>query len=164
MNNKRFLLMILGDSTGIDNDLNFIADSEFGVNYVDGTGMFICTFYSPFKLEEIHQALVHRPAMMLFDITDTETYGINLPTKYFLGLFPDIQKTLDNIQGDLINPPKKKVTRKRKPKVKEAEIKSEVKAVIEEYYSVDEILDKLSRNNYDRSCLTKKELEILSTH
>ena len=158
MDNKRFLLIILGDATGVDNDLNFIADGDLGVNYVDGTGMFICTFYSPFSVSEIHQALVHREAMMLFDITDTESYGINLPTKYFLGLFPDFQKTLDNIQGNLVTPPKKKVTRRHK--VKEAE----VKAVIEEYYSVDEILDKLSRNNYDRTCLTKKELEILKTN
>jgi hypothetical protein len=32
---------------------------------------------------------------------------------------------------------------------------------MEEYDNVDDILDKLSRNNYDRKCLTKKELEIL---
>lgn len=158
MDNKRFLLIVLGDAIGIDNDLNFIADGESGVNYVDGTGMFICTFYSPFSTEEIHQALTHRTAMMLFEITDTNKFAINLPTKYFLGLFPEVEKTLNNIQGSLITPPKKKVTRKRKVK------EPEVKAVIEEYYSVDEILDKLSRNNYDRSCLTKKELEILKTN
>lgn len=42
--NRRFLLIILGTANGIDKDLNFIADGETGVNYVDGKGMFICTF------------------------------------------------------------------------------------------------------------------------
>jgi hypothetical protein len=40
--------------------------------------------------------------------------------------------------------------------------KPNVVAGVEEYNTVDEILDKLSRNGYDRSCLTKKELKILS--
>ena len=48
--NRRFLLIILGTTNGIDKDLNFIADGETGVNYVDGKGMFICTFYSPYVL------------------------------------------------------------------------------------------------------------------
>jgi hypothetical protein len=44
------------------------------------------------------------------------------------------------------------VVTKKKPK-KEVEV--------EEYDKIDDILDKLSRNNYDRNCLTKKELDIL---
>jgi len=35
------------------------------------------------------------------------------------------------------------------------------KQVVEEYDNIDDILDKLSRNEYDRSCLTEKEIEIL---
>ena len=58
--NRRFLLIILGTANGIDKDLNFIADGETGVNYVDGKGMFICTFYSPYTAAEIHERMAHR--------------------------------------------------------------------------------------------------------
>lgn len=152
--NRRFLLIILGTANGIDKDLNFIADGETGVNYVDGKGMFICTFYSPYTATEIHERMTHRPAIMVFDITDNETYGINLPSKYYMGIFPEIQKTMDSIQ-EKWGPIKTSV----KPKIKEEE---EVTPKVEEFESIDEILDKLSRNNYDRNCLTEKELEILN--
>ena len=58
---NRFLIIILGTATGIDKDLNFIADGEQGVNFVDGKGMFICTFYSPYTASEIHERMAHRP-------------------------------------------------------------------------------------------------------
>jgi len=151
--NRRFLLIILGTTNGIDKDLNFIADGETGVNYVDGKGMFICTFYSPYTSTEILLRMAHRPAMMVFDITDNETYGVNLPSKYYMGIFPEIQKTVDSIQEKWGH-----VKTSVKPKVKEEEITPKV----EEFSSIDEILDKLSRNNYDRTCLTEKELEILN--
>lgn len=150
--NRRFLLIILGASNGVDKDLNFIADGETGVNFVDGKGVFICTFFSPYTAAEIHEKLAHRPAIMIFDITDPDTYGVNLPPKYYMGIFPEIQKTMDSIQ-EKWEPIKTSVKNK---------IKEEVTTKIEEYDSVDEILDKLSRNNYDRNCLTKKELEILN--
>lgn len=151
--NRRFLLIILGTTNGIDKDLNFIADGENGVNYVDGKGMFICTFYSPYTSTEILLRMAHRPAMMVFDITDNETYGVNLPPKYYMGIFPEIQKTVDSVQEKWGH-----VKTSVKPKVKEEEITPKV----EEFSSIDEILDKLSRNNYDRTCLTEKELEILN--
>jgi len=128
----RCLLTIIGGSENIEKDLNFIANGDTGVNFVDGKGMFICTFYSPYTTSEIHERLSHRSAMMLFDITDVETYGINLPTKYYLGIFPENTK------------------------------KVEPQTITEEFETVNEILDKISRNNYDRSCLTEKELEILN--
>jgi hypothetical protein len=150
--NRRFLLTVLGPSNGIDKDLNFIADGDTGVNFVDGKGVFICTFFSPYTVTEIHEKLAHRPAIMIFDITDTDTYGVNLPPKYYMGIFPEIQKTMDSIQekwGSVKTSTKEKVLKEEKPKV-------------EEYSSVDEILDKLSRHNYDRTCLTEKELKILN--
>jgi hypothetical protein len=150
--NRRFLLTVLGPSNGIDKDLNFIADGDTGVNFVDGKGVFICTFFSPYTVTEIHEKLAHRPAIMIFDITDPDTYGVNLPPKYYMGIFPEIQKTMDSIQekwGSVKTSTKEKVLKEEKPKV-------------EEYSSVDEILDKLSRHNYDRTCLTEKELKILN--
>ena len=90
---------------------------------------------------------------MVFDITDGDTYGINLPSKYYMGIFPEVQKTMDSIQ-EKWEPIKTSV----KSKVKDEEITPKV----EEFDSIDEILDKLSRNNYDRTCLTEKELEILN--
>jgi hypothetical protein len=150
--NRRFLLTILGPSNGIDKDLNFIADGETGVNFVDGKGVFICTFFSTYTVTEIHEKLANRPAIMIFDITDPDTYGVNLPPKYYMGIFPEIQKTMESIQekwGPVKTSTKEKVLKEEKPK-------------LEEYSSVDEILDKLSRHNYDRTCLTEKELEILN--
>jgi hypothetical protein len=61
-------------------------------------------------------------------------------------LFPEVEETLNNIQNQLNMTISKK-------KVKKTEV--------EEFSTVDEILDKLSRNNYDRSCLTESEIEIL---
>lgn len=151
---RRFLLTIIGGSENIEKDLNFIANGDTGVNFVDGRGMFICTFYSPYTTSEIHEKLSHRPAIMLFDITDTETYGINLPTKYYLGIFPETQKILDNSQNNFKTKVKKETTKNTK--------KVEPQTVVEEFETVNEILDKLSRNNYDRSCLTEKEIEILN--
>lgn len=150
--NRRFLLIILGTANGIEKDLNFIADGETGVHFVDGKGMFICTFYSPYTSNEILEMLIHRQALMVFDITDNENYGINLPSKYYMGIFPEIQKTMESIKTNL-----EPVKTSRKIKIKE-----EVITNSEEFDSVDDILDKLSRNNYDRGCLTKKELEILN--
>lgn len=158
--NRRFLIVILGTASDIDKDLNFIADSETGVNFVDGKGIFICTFYSPYTAAEIHEKLVHRPAIMIFDITDSENYGVNLPSKYYMGLFPEVAQTIDSIKEELrpmgsldtFKNDVKKVSQNKKKQVE----------YVEEYDSVDEILDKLSRNNYDRGCLTNKEKEILN--
>jgi len=158
---NRFLLVILGTAIDIDKDLNNIADGEHGVNFVDGKGMFICTFYSPYSASEIHEKLYHRPALMVFDITDSETYGINLPSKYYTGIFPEIKKELDammDIQREMIKNPM--YDEKTDIFTKVSKKKSE--PTIEEYDSVDDILDKLSRNNYDRGCLTEKEKEILN--
>jgi hypothetical protein len=155
---NRFLLLIIGSANGIDKDLNHIADSEHGVSFVDGKGIFICTFYSVYSTTEIHEKLMNREAIMIFDITNSENYGVNLPTKYYLGIFPELRKELDFINEVKQNMEKPKTLYKREdsfynPKKVEP---------VEEYESVDDILDKLSRNNYDRSCLTEKELEILN--
>jgi hypothetical protein len=157
---NRFLTIILGTATGIDKDLNFIADGEQGVNFVDGKGMFICTFYSPYTASEIHERMAHRPAIMIFDITDSDTFGVNLPTKYFTGIFPEIQKTLDELTPSL----PKTENKRMQAVVDETDVTTKVtpKVEVEEYDSVNEILDKLSRNNYDRVCLTEKEIKILN--
>lgn len=143
---SRYMVTILGSYKGIENDLNHIANSETGVNFVDGSGIFMGTFYSPYTTLEIYELLAHIPAFLLFDITDPTTNMVNLPSKYFKGLFPEVEETLNNIQNQLNMTISKK-------KVKKTEV--------EEFNTVDEILDKLSRNNYDRSCLTESEIEIL---
>lgn len=158
--NRRFLIVILGTASEIDKDLNFIADGETGVNFVDGKGIFICTFYSPYTAVEIHEKLAHRPAIMIFDITDSENYGVNLPSKYYMGIFPEVSQTMESINEEL-KPMNSLETFKNDVK-KVSQTKKKQVETIEEYDSVDDILDKLSRNNYDRGCLTEKELNILN--
>lgn len=158
--NKRFFLIILGTAIGIDKDLNFIADGEQGVNYVDGKGMFLCTFYSPYSVTEIHEKLAHRPAMMIFDITNSENYGVNLPSKYYTGIFPEVKDTLDILSSKILSvTDNNKVVDENNGSVS-VKVKKEVE--VEEYDSVNDILDKLGRNNYDRTCLTENEILILN--
>jgi hypothetical protein len=143
---RRYLLVIIGTALGIDKDLESVAD-ENGIHYVDGKGMFLGTFSSPFTLEEIYEVLVDRPAYMLFDITEEGNYGINLPNKYYLALFPETKELFDGMKT-------REERQEQPPQEREKER-------VEEFETVDEILDKLSRNDYDRGCLTDKEIEIL---
>jgi len=141
----RYMIIVIGSYKGIEEDLNHIANAEQGVHFVEGNGIFMGTFYSVYTTLEIYEFLVHIPGFLLFDITDPSSSVISLPTKYLRGLFPEVDVTLSEIQDQ--------------PKVKTR--RSKTKTNIEEYTTVDDILDKLSRNNYDRSCLTEKEIEIL---
>ena len=43
------MIVILGSYKGIEEDLNNIANGEDGVNYVDGNGIFMGTFYSVYR-------------------------------------------------------------------------------------------------------------------
>jgi hypothetical protein len=141
--------MILGSPIGIESDLNHIADSDTGVNFVDGRGIFICTFYSPYSVTEIYEKISHRTGMLLFDITTIDNYAVNLPSKYHLGLFPELSNILhQEVKTESV---KKENTSTKK-----------VKKNTEEFKDIDSILDKLSRNNYDRSCLTENEIKILN--
>ena len=142
----RYLIIVLGPYKHIEKSLNYIADSEYGLHYVDGNGIFLGTFYSPYTVKQIEETIMDIPAFLLFDITDKETNAVNLPSKYIRGLFPEYDETLDSLQEEL------DITIKKKTKKK---------SEVEEYDNVDDILDKLSRNKYDRSCLTEKEIEIL---
>lgn len=139
MENKRFMIIILGSSRGIDSDLNEIADGEYGVNYVDGNGIFIGTFYSHYSTLEIHELLSDRPAFLLFDISK-DAHAVNLPTKYYKGLFPEIDEILPKIKTETVEVKKKEENN---------------------LLNIDQILDKLRENNFDTSCLTEKENEIL---
>lgn len=141
MENNRYFLMVIGSSKNIDEDLNYIANSDSGVNYVDGSGLFMATFYSNYNLEEIYNLLAHRGAYTLFEINDFTKYGINLPAKYYKGLFPEIDDVIPDVETML-------------EEDKEFKDKS--------LTDVNEILDKLSQNNYDTSCLTENELKILN--
>ncbi len=143
---SRFLIIVLGSYREIEKDLNHIADAEEGVHYVDGAGIFMGTFYSPYNLSHIEETLISVPAFLLFDITDKSTNAVNLPSKYFKGLFPEFDETLSVLQDELDVNLRKKT--KKKPE-------------IEEYDNVNDILDKLSRNKYDRKCLTEREIDIL---
>lgn len=152
---RRYMIIIIGSSKGIDKDLQHIADKEHGVDFVDSKVLFIGTFYSPYTTTEIHEKLIHRPAFMLFDITDIDTYSVNLPTKYYTGIFTEARNLMDELsekQLPKINAAPKGVS-KAAPKSKK----------IEEYTEVNDILDKLSRNDYDRKCLTENELKILDS-
>jgi hypothetical protein len=141
------MIIVIGSSVGIGDDLNFIADSDTGVDFVDGKLMFMGTFYSPYTTVEIHEKLNHRPSFLLFDITNQDDYGVNLPSKYYEGLFKE-------------GPNLPKVSQNKSNNSKPAGFKKFTST--EEYTSVNDILDKLSRNDYNRKCLTDNELNILN--
>ena len=148
---KRYLITLIGSSKGIGEDLEHIADDR-GIHYVDGKGLFLGTFYSELSTHRIEEMLLHRPAFLLFDITSPDSNGINLPAKYYTGLFPET-----NEMTDILNSVKSDEL--------EDEVNGESRSVEkngEEFDTLDDILDKLSRNNYDRTCLTEKELKVLS--
>ena len=139
MKNNRYFLMVVGTSNGIDEDLNLIANPDSGVNFVDGSGIFMATFYSDYKTDEVYNLLAHRSAYLLFNINDFTKYGINLPTKFYKGLFPEVEGLL--------------------PDIKETIEKEEN---LNDLTDINDILDKLSANDYDTSCLTDKEREKLN--
>ena len=141
MENNRYFLMVIGSSKNIDEDLNHIADSKTGVHYVDGNGLFMATFYSEYSLEEVYNLLAHRGAYTLFEINDFQKYGINLPSKYYRGLFPEVEEVIPSVEKIL---------------------KEDKDYKDESLTDVNDILDKLSQNNFDTSCLTEKELKILN--
>lgn len=139
---KRYMVIVLGQYEGIDYDFNEIANEDSGLHYVDGNGIFMGTFYSDLSIDEIQELLIHIPAILLFDITDKTKNAINLPSRYFKGLFPEYENTLGVLEK----------------KIKKGGIS---KPKIEEYDNINDILDKLIRYEYDRACLTEKEIQIL---
>lgn len=150
MESKRYMLIVIGSSNGLDEDLYTIAD-ERGAHFVDGKGIFLATFYTELSILQIHDLLSNRPAFMIFDIDDTSGHSVALPTKYYKGLFPEIEGLIEEVTNVGIT--EKEVHKSKKPKKEEN--------VVEEYTTIDDILDKLSRNNYDRKCLTPLEISIL---
>lgn len=152
---NRYMLIIIGNSSGIEKDLNYIADRDHGVDFVDSKVLFIGTFYSPYTTTEIHEKLAHRPAFMLFDISNNDNYGVNLPAKYYTGLFPEARDIMDSLYEE-------KPTKRGGVSNGKSKASSKAKK-IEEYTSINDILDKLSRNNYDRKCLTENEIKILES-
>jgi len=141
MENKyRYLLVIIGSSKNVEDDLNHISIPDETVNFVDGNGIFMSTFYSRYETDEVYNLLAHRQAYLLFNIDDFTKYGVNLPKKFYKGLFPEIEKIIPNVEEMMSKP--------EKPE--------------EELTDINQILDKLSKNNYDTSCLTESELKILN--
>jgi hypothetical protein len=157
---NRYMIVIIGNSKGIEKDLNNIADREHGIDFVDSKIMFLGTFFSEYSTSEIHEKLVHRPAFLLFDISDSENYGVNLPTKYYTGLFPEVRDMMEGLYEDTEEEPKPS----RGSGMSKAKSKVGTKTKkVEEYTKLNDILDKLSRNDYDTKCLTDGEKEILES-
>ena len=154
---NRYMIIIIGNSKGIEKDLNNIADRDHGIDFVDSKVIFLGTFFSPYTTTEIHEKLAHRPAFLLFDISDNENYGVNLPSKYYTGLFPEAREIMDGLYEEENKPSAKRGRSNVKSKVATNSKK------VEEYTSINDILDKLSRNDYDTKCLTEKEKEILDS-
>ena len=154
---NRYMIIIIGKSNGIEKDLNNIADREHGIDFVDSKVIFLGTFFSPYNTTEIHEKLAHRPAFLLFDISDNENYAVSLPTKYYTGLFPEAKEIMDGLYEEENKPSAKRGRSNVKSKAGTNSKK------IEEYSNLNDILDKLSRNDYDTKCLTEKEKEILDS-
>lgn len=136
----RYILILIGSSKNVEDDLNHVTIPDETVNFVDGNGIFMATFYSRYQTDELYNLLAHREAYLIFNIDDFTKYGVNLPKKFYKGLFPEIEKILPNVEEIMT-----------KPKDNEMGLTD-----------INEILDKLSKNSFDTSCLTENELKILN--
>jgi CBS domain-containing protein len=136
----RYILILIGSSKDVEDDLNHVTIPDETVNFVDGNGIFMATFYSRYQTDEVYNLLAHREAYLIFNIDDFTKYGVNLPKKYYKGLFPEIEKILPNVEEIMTKPSK----------------------TTDELTDINEILDKLSKNNYNTECLTESELKILN--
>ncbi len=155
---NRYMIIIIGNYKGIEKDLNNIADREHGIDFVDSKVLFLGTFFSPYSTGDIHEKLVHRPAFLLFDISDNENYGVNLPSKYYTGLFPEAREIMDGMYESESKPST------RGNGMSKAKSKAGIKTKkVEEYTTLNDILDKLSRNDYNKECLTENEIKILDS-
>lgn len=150
---RRYMVISIGDSNGLKNILDVYSD-ESGVNYVEGQTIFLGTFYNEGNYDEIIAELYTMVGTLIFDITESEDFFVNLPTNYELGLFPELKGLADVLNMENLN------------SVDLDSFTEDVEDVedVEEYYDVDDILDKLSRNNYDRDTLTENELKILDSN
>ena len=136
----RYILILIGSSKIVVDDLNHVSIPDETVNFVDGNGIFMSTFYSRYQTDEVYNLLAHREAYLIFNIDDFSKYGVNLPKKFYKGLFPEIEKILPNVEEMMTKP----------------------KDISDELTDINEILDKLSSNGFDTSCLTESELKILN--
>ena len=136
----RYILILIGSSKDVEDDLNHVSIPDEAVNFVDGNGIFMATFYSRYQTDEVYNLLAHREAYLIFNIDDFTKYGVNLPKKFYKGLFPEIEKILPNVEEMMTKP----------------------KYISDELTDINEILDKLSKNGFDTSCLTESELKILN--
>lgn len=136
----RYILILIGSSKNVEDDLNHVSIPDETVNFVDGNGIFMSTFYSRYQTDEVYNLLAHREAYLIFNIDDFSKYGVNLPKKFYKGLFPEIEKILPNVEEMMTKP----------------------KDISDELTDINEILDKLSKNGFDTSCLTESELKILN--
>jgi hypothetical protein len=150
MGDPRYLIIVLGQYKNIEEDLTYVANPEYGVHYVNGTGIFMGTFYSPYTVDELHDVLSHISALLLFDISDDKTHVVNLPSYYFKGLFPEYDELLNSMTNGFSQLDEDV-----------EELESTDRTEVEEYDKIDDILDKLIRNKYNRECLTDRELKIL---
>jgi hypothetical protein len=139
MESKRYMLIIIGNSEGVSEDLNYIADKR-GVNFIGGTGLFIGTFYTPLTITDVHKELSKkRPTFLLTDITNRDDYAANLPEKYLSGLFPetvDFSSVVEN---------------KVKPKSDKTNLEEESPL------SLDDILDKINQSGMESLTMREKK-------
>lgn len=151
-NGVRYMVISIGGGTNIKKILEGYSD-EKGVNYVEGETIFLGTFHLKGNYNNMVFELSSLVGTLVFDITDSTNFWTNLPTNYEVGLFPELAKF-----SDLLNDSNLEIIKPPTYSSFETNQNNE-----EEYYEVDDILDKLSRNDYDRSKLTDNELDILDS-
>ena len=100
MNFRYYCLIILGDVTGVKEDIQKI--SEMRISFMEGKGLLMSTFYSSFSVDEINSLLLsNKKNFVVFEMLEG-LYGVNLNDKVKHDqLFGGVKEFNDAIQKEM---------------------------------------------------------------
>ena len=158
---RAYCMVGLGDTKGLKEDLQFIAETES--NFVCGEGLIIATFMSTLRVIEIEEFLkMNERSFIVFEMTPG-FFGASIENPKFQealfgGIINSTPKGLGQVEEGLI-----KFMKTIKEDLGEIEGElSHIKKKEEEIPTLDEILDKI--NDIGVENLTEKEKQLLEKY